>query len=264
MKTLFFLVVSTLWIVSCAEGNFAGDSGKIFKKASDGKCKPTPTNPCTGSPGTSGNPNGGGDNPLEANDGGKAILSRTFASFYFSGDRPGACSEDAKCGLGAQPCEPGSIDAVANGILGDCSPNRANCFGNRKFCKSLGKLPNDRIAIDFHFFPDQACPPGWEGGGPIPGQRHHELGYRLDRWGYYSFCRQTIPISQAVSKVTKVVTDIRLDDAGRRHATPLPCPAGYQEAGVLTDCVNAKGITPDNSPNCSGQVRVCKKFEFVP
>jgi hypothetical protein len=264
MKLFSIGVISLLITMSCAEGNFAGDSGKIFRKASDGNCKPTPTKPCIGSPGTSGSPNGGG-NPLESDDGGRALLSQAFASFYFSGNGPGSCANSQACGTGAPQCEAGSEDAGA-GIVGDCTNTPNNrCFGNRRICRAKGKLAGDRVATDFHFYVNSDCPAGWEGAGPIAGQNHHKVGYLLgDAWGYYSFCRRTIPMSEVVSKSTQIITDVRILNAGMHVDANVACPSGYQEAGVITDCVNSPNNLLPNGVTCKGVVTVCKQFKLVP
>lgn len=286
MKVHALISTAILVMWSCAEGNFSGDTGDANKKSFGGstsKCKPTKQKPCVESNGlsTSGPGSGPGSGPesgsgstddkkdLDTTDGGQALLNRSVSNFYFSGNGPGSCTYDTKCGLGAPACEAGSQDAGA-GILGDCptaGAKKGTCFGNRRICSAKGKLPGDRVAIDFHLFVNQGCPTGWDQAGPVPGQQHHVVGYSLDNGksvGYYVFCRKTIPTGQLVSKFHNVVTDIRIAHAGERRPTAAPCLPGYAEAGVLTDCVNGPGVTPAGSPSCSGQIRVCKKFELFP
>jgi hypothetical protein len=269
MKFPLVVFLATLFALSCAEGEFTGGSGDSAKKSqngTNGNCKPTPEKPCvgTGNPSTSGDPTG--RSPLETSDGGQALLNRSFSSFYFSGNGPGSCANDPACGIGAPVCEPGTEDA-GTGIVGDCPSSglRANtCYGNRRICRGKGKLTSDRVATNFHFFVNQPCPVGWEGAGPIAGLDHHIVGYRVDgNWGYYAFCRQSIPLSQVVSKNTKLVTDILIVNPGF-HQVQAPCPAGYQEAGVIADCVNSSTHPLASGETCKGAVSVCKKFELVP
>ena len=267
MEIRILAVFAMLFVWSCAPGEFMGSGGNFAKNSSNGNCKPTPQKPCV----TAGGPSTGtpeANSSLESTDGGRALISRSYSNFYFSGNGPGSCANDPNCGTGAPACEAGSVDAEV-GIIGDCIQTRAGaCYGNRKICKSIGKISDDFVVTDFHLYVDRACPDGWEGAGPVPGQNHHIFNYYLPEnrekpWGYYAFCKLKTPSSQVVRNFTHVVTDIRLDNAGSRTTSPAACPSGYVEAGVITDCVNAPGITKDNSA-CSGQVRVCKKFELVP
>jgi hypothetical protein len=78
-------------------------------------------------------------------------------------------------------------------------------------------------------------------------------------------CKKSIPKADIKSR-TKLITDVILMGIGERFPAAPECPAGYIQAGLMMDCVYGIGVTPAGTPggSCSGQTRICKKFEAVP
>lgn len=250
---LFAVGIALATFGACGKSDFSGSS----------KVKPSGGNAIVGSPTPGGLPAAPETGSVDTSEAASiANLDEAFANFYFSGNGPGSCANNPSCGLGAPRCETGS-EVVDTGYVGDCTNSPiSRCYGNRLICRSKGKIEGDRVATDFMFFQDKGCPAGWEGAGPVAGQDHHKVGYLFGRqWGYYTFCRKTIPLSQIEKNRTSLVTDIKLISAGRHVDQPANCPNGYQPAGVILDCVNSPTNLLPGGVTCKGFVRACKQFK---
>jgi hypothetical protein len=153
--------------------------------------------------------------------------------------------------------------------MGDCfvdpATNKGRCYGNRQLCTQSGS-ETQTASLDFHFFNGADCPAGWEAAGPA-GARFHLFGLADQSGGYSQVvsCKKSIPKAD-IKSGTKVITDVILMGIGERFPAAPECPAGYIQAGLMMDCVYGIGVTPAGTPggSCSGQTRICKKFEAVP
>jgi hypothetical protein len=269
----YFLNFATIFLVfslgSCDSSFDGGNGGAEFRagnKQQISKPKADANSDAKASPCDPGN----GD-CLHVDQAGEVVINRSVTGFLFSGNGPGSCGLDPMCGKGSQACPAGYsqiADSTSGRLLfmGDCfidpSTRRARCFANRQLCRQTA-VDADSGSLDFQFFSGDGCPAGWEAAGPVGGKFHLFGQVNGSYYSQVAACKKSIPKGE-IRPGTRLVTDVKLFGVGERFPTAPACPSGYEQAGLMLDCVNTAGITPVGAPACSGQTRICKKFEVVP